>query len=307
MRAVPIRVLEFTQQWQVGRYWSSHNDDYIDHSTHAQADMAFSQRAFGRVGVDYIASHDPRGSTDRGISQTPDQYKVFHPTRRSLSVRPARRPARGLLPVRRSALRQQPRVTQFSDRETQEYGAALYIRVAPKTYVLGEVRRTDIDYKITSRTARARRAITVAYSGKRRRHHRHAEVRTRQARFHVVAHADETDTSWEGMINWAPRTYSHVEFLTSRQTNEAERRRQLHPDRGLPGGVEPQLVVLSDYRRHGALAARRIPGLRPHGRHASLGLRVGYKFRPGSRWAPSTPTRIAIRTSTTTTTRTSTC
>src|SRR5258706_2071458 len=75
----PNSVIQLTQQWQVGRYWSSHNDDYIDYSTHAVADMAFSQRAFGRVGLDFIKSHDPRGSTDRSFSPTPDQYKILAP------------------------------------------------------------------------------------------------------------------------------------------------------------------------------------------------------------------------------------
>jgi hypothetical protein len=40
----PNSVLQFTHQHQVGRYWDSHNDDYIDHTTHAQGDWAFSPR-----------------------------------------------------------------------------------------------------------------------------------------------------------------------------------------------------------------------------------------------------------------------
>ena len=96
----PHSVIELTQQWQLGRYWSSHNDDYIDHSTHAQADMAFSQRAFGRVGLDYIKSHDPRGSTDR--RHFADTGCVARScTQRDVRIRRARRrrPPRSLLRV----------------------------------------------------------------------------------------------------------------------------------------------------------------------------------------------------------------
>jgi len=278
----PNSVIEFTQQWQVGRYWSSHNDDYIDHSTHAQADMAFSQRAFGRVGVDYIKSHDPRGSTDRGISQTPDQYKVLSPNATFAFGAPG---AAGRLEAYyQSADRRYENnrsVTQFSDRDTQEYGSALYVRLAPKTYVLGEVRRTDIDYKITSpNSARETRyyggvswEATAATTGT-------LKFGRVKRDFTSSLTPDETDTSWEGMINWAPRTYSQVQFLTSRQTNEAS---------GEGSFILTEAYQVSwnhswsSYLTTGVTARWQRDEYQNFDRTddtRSLGLRVGYRFRP---------------------------
>ena len=47
----PGVVLEFTHQHQIGRYWTSHNDDYIDHTTHVQGDVALSSRTFSLIAM----------------------------------------------------------------------------------------------------------------------------------------------------------------------------------------------------------------------------------------------------------------
>jgi hypothetical protein len=117
---------------------------------------------------------------------------------------------------------------------------------------------------------------------------------------------DETDTSWEGMINWAPRTYSQVQFLTSRQTNEAS---------GEGSFILTEAYQVSwnhnwsSYLTTGVTARWQRDEYQNFDRTddtRSLGLRVGYRFRPWLTLGASTAT-IAIPTSTTTTTRTSIC
>jgi hypothetical protein len=278
----PNSVLQLTQQWQVGRYWSSHNDDYIDSVTHAQGDWAFSPRMFGRVGLDYIMSHDPRGSTDRAPTLRPDEYKLFVPSVAFAFGAPG---ARGRAEVYYSYANKRydnnRSTTQFADRDTQEYGGALYIRGGPRTYLLGEVRQTDIDYKLPSPS-----------SGQERRYYLGATweataltsgtLKFGRARRSFDSGAPSTTfNSWEGYIRWTPLSYSNVEFMTSRQTNEAS---------GLGNFIITEAYQIgwnhdwSSLVRTGVTARwvrDEYKGFDRTDETQSLGFRVGYKFR---RW-----------------------
>jgi hypothetical protein len=110
--------------------------------------------------------------------------------------------------------------TASSDREAREVGAALYVRAAPKTYVLAEVRGTDISYRLPSAAGGDERRYyggisweaTAATTGT-------LKVGRLERNFDVGG--DESASSWEGIISWSPRTYSKFDFFTSRQTNES--------------------------------------------------------------------------------------
>src|SRR5258708_1157917 len=149
----PNSIIQLTHQHQWGRYWSSHDDDYVDHTTHAQGDIAFSQRAFGGLGLDYIRSHDPGGSTDRPLSARPDEYGLWSPNATFAFGAPgAQGRAELYYSYGQKRYTNNRATTVLSDRDTQEYGGALYVRIAPKTYVLAEIRQTDIDYKVAQPT-----------------------------------------------------------------------------------------------------------------------------------------------------------
>jgi hypothetical protein len=277
----PNSVLQFSHQIQVGRYWTSHNDDYIDTTTLAQADMAFSNRSFGRIGMSYIAAHDPRGSTDRAISSRPDEYKIFSPGATYAFGAPG---AQGRVELYYTYMNKRydnnRDITRFSDRDQQDYGTALYVRVAPKTYVLGEVRQTDIDYKITS-----------PFSGQERRYYagvtwEATALTTGTLKYGRLKRTFDSPTpsastaSWEGVVVWAPRTYSVLEFTTSRQTNESS---------GQGRFIITELYQLgwnhqwSSYMTSGVTARWQRDEYQGFDRTddtRSLGFRVGYKFRP---------------------------
>src|SRR5258706_14454819 len=68
----PGMVFQANYQAQIGRYAQSEDDNYWDQTARLQLDTAFGSRAFLRLGEDYIRSHEPRGSTDRAVSQHPD-------------------------------------------------------------------------------------------------------------------------------------------------------------------------------------------------------------------------------------------
>ena len=278
----PGSVVQLRHQHQFGRYTSSHDDDYVDHTTQAQADMALSPRMFARAGIEYIKSHDPRGSTDRPISTRPDEYKLLSPNATFAFGAPG---AQGRVELYYSYAQKRYEnnraSTIFSDRDTQEYGGALYVRVAPKTYVLGEIRQTDIDYRITS-----------PFSGQERRYYAGVSWEATAATTGTLKFGQlkrtfdggapsSSHSSWEGIITWLPRTYSRFDFYTSRQTNEATGlgRYILTSVAGVNWTHDWSSVLMTGvnlrYQRDDYQGFNREDDTK------SLGLKVGYKFR---RW-----------------------
>jgi hypothetical protein len=92
----------------------------------------------------------------------------------------------------------------------------------PKTYVLAEVRQSDISYELSTVPASGRERryyggvsweATAATTGTLKLGRLEREFDSGRPKF--------TGSSWEGLITWAPRTYSTFDFYTSRQTNES--------------------------------------------------------------------------------------
>jgi hypothetical protein len=278
----PNSVLQLSHQHQVGRYWDSHNDDYIDHTTHGQADWAFSSRMFGRVSLDYVGGHDPRGSTDRAPSLRPDEYKLLLPQAMLAFGAPG---ARGRAELYYSYANKQydnnRDVTKFSDRDTQEFGGALYLRLAPKTYFLVEGRETNINYDLPSPNSGDERRFYAGVTWDATAATTGTLKFGRARRSFDNGFPSETFNSWEGYVTWAPRTYSTFEFLTSRQTTEST---------GLGRFIITEVYQInwnhdwSSYLRTGVTARWQNDEYRGFDRNddtQTLGFRVGYKMR---RW-----------------------
>jgi hypothetical protein len=218
----PGMVFQTRYQGQIGRYTSSSADNYLDHALMTQLDTAFSQRTFLRVGYDYFHGHDPRGSTDRPISGRPDTFKTSTPYATFAFGAPG---AQGRVELYGSSAHKDyfnnRAFTQFADRDTNEVGGAFYWRVAPKTYALFEARQTDIKYEIFSPNGGEERRYyagvsweaTAATTGT-------LKVGQLRRKFDGPI-PSASATSWEGLVTWAPRTYSRLDFYTSRQTNES--------------------------------------------------------------------------------------
>jgi hypothetical protein len=275
-------VFQVFEQLQVGRYTDSEDDSYTDNVTRLQFDTAFSGRSFLRLGGDYIRGHDPRGSTDRAISATPDKYNLWGGNATYAYGAPG---AQGRVELYASDTHKRyinnRETTQFSDRNTLEYGGAFYWRVAPRTYAMAELRQTNIDYRIASPNSgdEQRYFIGVQWEA--------TAATTGTLKFGQLRRKfdsgipSEDSASWEGLISWAPRTYSRFDFYTARGTNEST-------------GVGN--YILSDY--YGVNWTHDWSSVLSTGANAryqkdeykgfprsddttTLGFRVGYKFR---RW-----------------------
>jgi polysaccharide biosynthesis protein VpsM len=140
------KVLQLSYEGQIGRYGQSKADNYVDHTALAQFDVAFDRRNFLRLGADYIRGHDPRGATDRTLTGSPDKYRLSGPSATYAFGAPG---AQGRLELYFSDIQRRytnnRAFTEASDRDTQDFGGTLYLRMLPRTYALADVRRTNID------------------------------------------------------------------------------------------------------------------------------------------------------------------
>lgn len=278
----PASVFQLSYQGQIGHYTASDPDDYIDHNARAQLDMAFSARTFLRLGYDFTRSHDPRGSTDRPISNLPDKYKAYTPNAMIAFGAPG---AQGRVEAYASETKKwyqnNRETTAASDRTTTEYGGAFYWRVMPKTYVLAEVRQTEIDYKVRS-----------PVSGEEQRYYGGVSWEATAATTGTLKAGQlkrkfdgpipsASASSWEGIISWAPRTYSSFDFYTSRQTSEST---------GLGNFILSEVYGVSWNHAWSSVLSSGVnarfqkddyQGFNRNDETKSLGLRVGYRFR---RW-----------------------
>lgn len=218
----PHTVFQLKYQGQIGRYAQSDDDNYVDHASRAVFDVAFDRRNFLRVGLDYIRSHDPRGSTDRPVAGRPDRYRQVAPGATYAFGAPG---AAGRVELYagesdRRYLNNRA-TTALSDRENREFGGAFYWRVAPRTYVLAEARANDISYRQANVGAGEERRYFGGLSWEATAATTGTLKVGRLERASDLTGDETSASSWEGIISWAPRTYSKFDFFTSRTTNES--------------------------------------------------------------------------------------
>ena len=214
-------VLQVGYQSRMARYSSSRDDDYADHSLTGQYDFAFDRRNFLRLGADYFRGHDPRGLTDRPVSGEPDKYRISTGSAMYAFGAPG---AAGRVEAYYNDMRKRytnnRATTALGDRNTKEFGGAFYVRIAPRTYAVAEARNTQIRYDRTSPIDADERRyyggiswdVTAKTTGV-----------VKVGRFQRTFKSDLPDYSgvgWESAITWAPRTYSKLEFYTSRFSTE---------------------------------------------------------------------------------------
>jgi len=201
------------------RFASSSSDNYDHHEFAVAGDNTFSSRArLGWVGG-YLSSTDPRGSTDRTLSATPDKW---HAASVAALFAYGAYGAQGRFEVESFA--QQKRYdnniafTAGGDLNMVNVAGRFLYRVAPKTSVLFELREIKTDYQLsTSTNSNTDRRIligatweaTAATTGV-------IKLGQLKKNFDSSARGDYSGLSWEGSVRWTPLTYSAVDFNTSR-------------------------------------------------------------------------------------------
>jgi polysaccharide biosynthesis protein VpsM len=209
---------------RAGRYSSSSDDNYNSYRVDASGDFVVSSSMGLKLGAEYARATDPRGSTDRGVSGRPDEHRTSGP---SALFAYGGNDAKGRIEVQAgtSAKRylNNRASTIGSDRDTDNLAGRFFVRIAPKTKAIFEVRRDKFDYKLGSSTqdsSETRTLVgltweaTAATSGT-------VKVGRLKKDFSAAGRRDFSGTSWEGQVEWKPLSYSKFDLFTSKGASES--------------------------------------------------------------------------------------
>ena len=213
-----------------GLYEHDSADNYTDHDLTAQAYLDFDIRNRLELLARYLKSHEDRGTgLNQGAAATSNDEPVeYHVNTLSAKYGFGGLEAKGRIEVAAQVddreydnFRSQ---TEGKDRKNVSTSATFYYRVMPKTSLLFEVSREDIDYDLSTitldsteteylvgatwdATAKTTGIVKIGYAEKD---------------FDSASREDDDGISWELAMEWAPKTYSVVTFVTSKEEEETD-------------------------------------------------------------------------------------
>lgn len=206
-----------------GHYANSSGDNYTDASLAGNADLLFSGRSSLKLRAEDRRGHDPRGSTNIPLSGEPDRYNqwlidgVFGYGASGAAGRVELEAGT----LRRSYVNNRAN-TDVLDRHQTNYGGTFFWRVAPKTDLLAELRRTNFKYDVSTTldSNETRTYLGVTWEATALTE---GTIRVGRLKkdFDSAAVADISSSSWEAGVRWSPLTYSVFDLATSKQTYES--------------------------------------------------------------------------------------
>lgn len=205
-------------------YSSSPADDNTIYSLLGNGNLVLSGRAGLKLRAEYRRGIDPRGSTDRAGSATPDEW-VNQGVEGIFSY--GAPGARGRIEIDAAAYSRRYQnnraTTVVSDRDTTQLGGTFLWRVAPKTEILALAQTRSVDYALDTSTQSstemryqvgAKWDATAKTSGI-------VKFGLLEKKFNNSGRTDFSGSSWDAAVRWSPLTYSVFDFSTSKSTNES--------------------------------------------------------------------------------------
>ena len=206
------------------RYSGSPADNYTAYGLLGNANLVISGRAGLKLRAEHRRGFDPRGSTDRAGSATPDEY-INQGIEGIFSY--GAPGAQGRIEIDGGAYSRRYQnnraTTVVSDRDTTQIGGTFLWRIAPKTELLALAQRRSIDYSLDTSTQSstemryqvgAKWDATAKTSGI-------VKFGLLEKKFNNSTRGDFSGSSWDGAVRWSPLTYSVFDFYTSKATNES--------------------------------------------------------------------------------------
>lgn len=209
---------------ETGLYSDSSQDNYNDNALQANAKWLFNVRNDLAARLDYRHGHDPRGSTDRPLSEHPDRYWQAGGFALYGYGAPG---AKGRIEVDGEYFQRRytnnRETTAASDRNDVNLGGTFFWRVAPKTQLLFQARYIDHDYtepgSLQDSSDRylylgARWEVTAKTTG-------FAKYGYSKKVFDSSTQPSQSGDSWDLGVRWSPRTYSVFDVTTFRRYEES--------------------------------------------------------------------------------------
>jgi hypothetical protein len=207
-----------------GMFSDSHQDDYTDTALQANAKLVFTARSDLTARLDQKWGHDPRGSTDRPLSQNPDRYResgAFALLGYGAEGAKGRIELDGEYYQRRYTNNLQ--YTEISDVDRGDAGLTFFWRVAPKTRLLLQGRYKNFNYVDPASTldSTEQRYYLGAQWEATAKTTGFAKFGYMRKNFEDPSLQDVSTSSWDAGIRWSPRTYSVFDFTALRGFNES--------------------------------------------------------------------------------------
>jgi hypothetical protein len=220
-----------TYRGDYGRYASSSDDNYADHTFSLDASLEANDQNRFAINGSFAKLHDARGegSSEGVIASSraePDEYDA-----QSLSGIYDFGRASSLLGIELSAdttdIEYQNNLaeTQFRNRTDTGLAGKLYGRLAPKTRFFVALAQTDIEYDklpLSGETLNGEEQnvsvgadwdITGKTSGS-------VQIGRLSKDFDDAVRSDANLTTWNAALNWTPRTYSTISLSAAKKPSE---------------------------------------------------------------------------------------
>jgi len=207
----------------LGRYTSSAPDNFNIFNTFARANLNPDTRVRIGLDADHTDGVDPRGSTNDPLASTPNRYRQDNLSGVVSYGAPG---AQGRIDVALGGMAKRyvnnRESTFVNDRSENFLGGTYYWRIAPKTSLLAEIRRTNVDYtdpgsRLDSTEMRYLGGVTWEATALTTGI---VKVGYLTKDFKDPATPGGRGLSWEAGVNWSPLTYSTWNFVTSKATRE---------------------------------------------------------------------------------------
>ena len=205
-------------------YRDSSADNFLNHDVRFAGDNYFSARSRMGWSLGHIGSIDPRGTTQRDLSERPDRWNASILEGRYLYGAPG---AQGRVEVDANYVAKRydnnRAVTETGDVDRAEIAGRFYYRVGTRSLAFVEARFADFDYKLASSlddNTEQRYYLgfaweaTAATVGS-------VKVGQMHKNFKAAGRQDFSGGSWEAAVRWLPLTYSAIDASTSRWTSDS--------------------------------------------------------------------------------------
>ena len=207
-----------------GAYNDSSRDNYLDRRFRGSGEWVLSNSAGLRLGLNSDYLHDPRGSTDRPLSNEPDTYRD---NGANVLFAYGANDAKGRIELAAGTAQKRYRnnrlFTEGADRDTDNLRGTAFFRVMPRTSLLIEVSQFDYDYTLGSSTLDSKEnrymagvtwEATAATSGT-------VKIGNMKKDFSTSGRSNFSGSNWEMAVKWSPMTYSKFDFYTQKTIYEA--------------------------------------------------------------------------------------
>ena len=221
---------ELSYGLEKGRYHSSSDDDYLDHTLNGLINIIGNSRNRIDLRAGYNKGHDARGQeTGGGSSDQPQPLEYDLATLEAIYTYGGKE-AKGRIELQANLADKKysnfKATTDSKNYSKNGAGATFYYRVTGKTSALFEVNRSSIDYDASNKDSTTTKFLTGLTWDATAKTTGKVKVGWSDKDFDAGSLTDTDGVTWDGLVTWNPKSYSTVsvnfgqEFAES-TTNDA--------------------------------------------------------------------------------------